>query len=55
MDIGKTQAFDADRKNTIRKGPGRVSGATIQNRDYQDRGTNGNPLVDDNQFYTNNF
>jgi hypothetical protein len=55
MGVGKTQAFDGDRKNPIRKGPGRVSGQTIQKRDFQDRGLAGNPLVDDNQFYTNNF
>ena len=55
MDIGKTQAFDADRKNPIRRGPGKVSGQTIQNTDYMNRGLSNNPLVDDNQFYTNNF
>lgn len=55
MDIGKTQAFDGDRKTKIRRGPGKVSDATIHRTDYVDRGNLGNPLVDDNQFYTNNF
>lgn len=55
MNLGKTTAFDADRKTKIRKGPGKVGKHTIQKIDYQDRGFASHPLVDDNQFYTNNF
>lgn len=56
MGLGKTQAFDADRKTKIRKGPGEVGTRnTIQNTDFQDRGFARNAQIDVNNFYTNNF
>lgn len=55
MGLGKTQAFDEDRKNPIRKGHGPVQGQTQHTRTYQDRGLADNALIDQNQFYTNNF
>jgi len=56
MNLGKTNAFDEDRKNQIRKGPGKVGDRdTIQKNDYKDRGFARNAAVDVNVLYTNNF
>jgi hypothetical protein len=56
MNLGKTTAFDADRKNTIRKGPGKVGDRdTIQKNDFQDKGFLRNAAIDVNPLYTNNF
>ena len=55
MTLGKTQAIDDDRKNTIRKGAGPIQGATTMNKSYRDKGFARNPQIDANQLYTNNF
>lgn len=56
MNLGKTNAFDEDRKNHIRKGPGKVGDRdTIQKTEFQDRGFTRNPAVNDSLLYTNNF
>jgi hypothetical protein len=55
MDVGKTTAFDDDRKNPIRKGHGPVQGNTTHTRTYRNRGLAPDPQIDGNQLYTNNF
>lgn len=55
MGLGKTTAFDEDRKNPIRKGHGPVQGETQHTRTYQDRGLADIAIIDQNKLFTNNF
>lgn len=55
MNLGKTTAFDEDRKNPIRKGHGPVQAKTNHKRSYKNRGLAQDPQIDGNQFFTNNF